>query len=37
VAFDDLRAFVAHLEKHGHLKRIRAGVSRDLERAGAVL
>jgi 4-hydroxy-3-polyprenylbenzoate decarboxylase len=31
VAFDDLRAFVAHLEKHGQLKRVRAAVSRDLE------
>ena len=31
MAFDDLRAFVAHLEKHGQLKRVRAAVSRDLE------
>ena len=26
MAFDDLRAFVIHLEKHGHLKRIPATV-----------
>jgi 4-hydroxy-3-polyprenylbenzoate decarboxylase len=31
VAFDDLREFVAHLEKHGQLRRVRARVSRDLE------
>jgi 4-hydroxy-3-polyprenylbenzoate decarboxylase len=31
VAFDDLREFVAHLEKTGQLKRVRARVSRDLE------
>ena len=26
MAFDDLREFVAHLEKTGHLKRVRARV-----------
>ena len=31
MAFDDLREFVAHLEKHGQLRRVRARVSRDLE------
>ena len=31
MAFDDLREFVAHLEKTGQLKRVRARVSRDLE------
>jgi 4-hydroxy-3-polyprenylbenzoate decarboxylase len=31
VAFDDLREFVAHLDKTGQLKRVRARVSRDLE------
>jgi len=31
VAFDDLREFVAHLEKHGQLRRVRARVSSDLE------
>jgi 4-hydroxy-3-polyprenylbenzoate decarboxylase len=31
VAFDDLREFVAHLEKTGQLKRVRTRVSRDLE------
>jgi 4-hydroxy-3-polyprenylbenzoate decarboxylase len=31
VAFDDLREFVAHLDKTGRLKRVRARVSRDLE------
>ena len=31
MAFDDLREFVAHLEKTGRLKRVRARVSRDLE------
>ena len=31
MAFEDLREFVAHLEKTGHLKRVRARVSRDLE------
>jgi 4-hydroxy-3-polyprenylbenzoate decarboxylase len=31
VAFDDLHEFVAHLEKAGQLKRVRARVSRDLE------
>jgi 4-hydroxy-3-polyprenylbenzoate decarboxylase len=31
VAFDDLREFVDHLEKHGQLRRVRARVSRDLE------
>jgi len=31
VAFDDLREFVAHLEKHGQLRRVRVRVSRDLE------
>ena len=31
VAFEDLRAFVGHLEKHGQLRHIRAAVSRDLE------
>jgi 4-hydroxy-3-polyprenylbenzoate decarboxylase len=31
VAFDDLREFVAHLDKTGQLARVRARVSRDLE------
>jgi 4-hydroxy-3-polyprenylbenzoate decarboxylase len=31
VAFTDLRAFVAHLEKHGRLHRVSAPVSADLE------
>src|SRR5215510_6755310 len=31
MAFADLREFVAHLEKHGWLKRVSAPVSRDLE------
>ena len=31
MAFGDLREFVAHLEKTGQLKRVRARVSRDLE------
>jgi 4-hydroxy-3-polyprenylbenzoate decarboxylase len=31
VAFDDLREFVAHLDKIGRLKRVRTPVSRDLE------
>ncbi len=31
MAFDDLREFVAHLEKHGQLRRVRARVSSDLE------
>ncbi len=31
MAFDDLREFIAHLEKHGQLRRVRARVSRDLE------
>lgn len=31
MAFEDLREFVSHLEKHGELKRIAAPVSRDLE------
>ena len=31
MAFDDLREFVAHLEKTGRLKRVRARVSPDLE------
>ncbi len=31
MAFDDLRGFVAHLEKTGQLRRITAPVSRDLE------
>ena len=31
MAFDDLRAFVAHLDKHGQLTRVPARVSRDLE------
>jgi len=31
VAFDDLREFVAHLDKTGRLRRVRARVSRDLE------
>ncbi len=33
MAFDDLREFIAHLEKHGQLRRVRARVSRDLELA----
>jgi 4-hydroxy-3-polyprenylbenzoate decarboxylase len=31
MAFADLREFVAHLEKRGHLRRVTAPVSRDLE------
>jgi 4-hydroxy-3-polyprenylbenzoate decarboxylase len=31
VAFTDLRDFVARLDKHGRLRRVRASVSRDLE------
>src|SRR5262249_49858326 len=31
VAFADLREFVAHLEKHGQLRRVSVPVSRDLE------
>ena len=31
MAFADLREFVAHLEKHGRLRRVSAPVSRDLE------
>ena len=31
MAFADLREFAAHLEKHGHLRRVSAPVSRDLE------
>jgi len=31
MAFADLRDFVAHLEKHGQLRRVSAPVSRDLE------
>jgi 4-hydroxy-3-polyprenylbenzoate decarboxylase len=31
VAFADLREFVAHLDKHGQLRRVSAPVSRDLE------
>jgi len=31
VAFADLREFVAHLDKHGRLRRVSAPVSRDLE------
>jgi 4-hydroxy-3-polyprenylbenzoate decarboxylase len=31
MAFDNLREFVAHLEKHGQLRRVTAPVSRDLE------
>ena len=31
MAFGDLREFIAHLEKHGWLRRVSAPVSRDLE------
>src|SRR5262245_54362267 len=31
MAFNDLREFIAHLEKHGQLRRVTAPVSRDLE------
>src|SRR5262249_34293274 len=31
MAFADLREFIAHLDKHGQLRRITAPVSRDLE------
>jgi 4-hydroxy-3-polyprenylbenzoate decarboxylase len=31
MAFADLREFIAHLEKHGQLRRITVPVSRDLE------
>ncbi|HYB69608.1 MAG TPA: menaquinone biosynthesis decarboxylase, partial [Candidatus Bathyarchaeia archaeon] len=31
MAFADLREFVAHLDKHGRLRRVSAPVSRDLE------
>jgi 4-hydroxy-3-polyprenylbenzoate decarboxylase len=31
MAFDNLREFVAHLEKHGQLRRVTAEVSRDFE------
>ena len=31
MAFVDLREFIAHLEKHGQLRRVTVPVSRDLE------